>query len=512
MSSITEITNLYLYGTKSTPITKISDELIRPKEVTQPVFTVDINEFMNTGGGRFALGAQFDFIQDFFTEPVSRFTKNPDFQYGNPMSKEFFAKTILGYSGYSWNMSQDRFLDGGDYAERVYIYHSMSFKVVDDAQFIIDADGHRRIENFAIIPRDDSTGDNDVNENFDFKGKGLATDIGNPTLNDAIDPSRIGRTVDIDFTGNIETSTYDSKDFLDDLSATFKFNKANFISSLSYANSAMVEVANNLWLNDGPTNFLYQQKPIVYGTIKNDSLSPEDVKGSSWADINGVPTIDDSAYEKNGVVLIGGKGNDSITGGDYSDILFGNIGNDTFIGSGGNDKIDGGKGKDVIDFSQSEAGVVINDSTRQENITVSNIESYIGSNYDDRIKGGNKGGEFYDNSGSDVLFGGKGNDTFYAGEGNDFFFGNGGNDKFIFSGNFGDDAVANFTSKNSAVIDGYDLASTVWYSIVLFGGIYWYTEDKFLKLYTDNHSVQIIDANGNSVFLENAVNNGVFFS
>jgi hypothetical protein len=55
MSKLTaeEITNLYLYGTKTIPSDLTSESLIRPLNVKPTTTTVDMNEYMATAG-RFA--------------------------------------------------------------------------------------------------------------------------------------------------------------------------------------------------------------------------------------------------------------------------------------------------------------------------------------------------------------------------------------------------------------------------------------------------------------------------
>ncbi|MGZ8216704.1 hypothetical protein [Methylomagnum sp.] len=141
---------------------------------------------------------------------------------------------------------------------------------------------------------------------------------------------------------------------------------------------------------------------------------------------------------------------------------------------------------------------------------MSNVEKYLGSNSDDRIKGGDKGVILFDNGGSDAMFGGKGNDTFYAGSGDDFYFGNGGKDTFIFEGDFAHDSVANYTKGNSFTIDGHNLSNFIFkMPISSFGIPSQVYSDGFFMIATDYHSVQFIDPNGNSVFLEHAIDNHV---
>ncbi|MFM5945566.1 MAG: hypothetical protein ACKO9G_19740, partial [Dolichospermum sp.] len=64
-------------------------------------------------------------------------------------------------------------------------------------------------------------------------------------------------------------------------------------------------------------------KPILYGTVENNTLSADKVSD--------YPTL--KAYKDNGVVLIGGQGADNLTGGSKDDV---------FIGGEGDDTIDGG--------------------------------------------------------------------------------------------------------------------------------------------------------------------------
>ena len=60
-----EITNLYLYGTKNKPSELVDDALIRPE--TPDSINLDTHTLMSTGAGRFAIGRQFERINDFFT-------------------------------------------------------------------------------------------------------------------------------------------------------------------------------------------------------------------------------------------------------------------------------------------------------------------------------------------------------------------------------------------------------------------------------------------------------------
>ena len=62
---VIKITNLYLYGQETTPDSKLDDSLVRPATLSSNlIYNVDLAKFMDSGGGRFAVGAQFELIGD----------------------------------------------------------------------------------------------------------------------------------------------------------------------------------------------------------------------------------------------------------------------------------------------------------------------------------------------------------------------------------------------------------------------------------------------------------------
>ncbi|MDY7047860.1 MAG: hemolysin [Microcystis panniformis WG22] len=193
---------------------------------------------------------------------------------------------------------------------------------------------------------------------------------------------------------------------------------------------------------------------------------------------------------------------------------------ETFIGTNRDDtfkvdentiQVDGGAGKkDILDFAGSKQGIVINDSTRPKNIIATNIEEYIGSAYNDRIKGTAADEIFRDGAGDDVIFGGGGNDIFYNGLGNDVYASGESGDQFIFSGNFGKDGIAD-TKKGVAIkIGNIDLSTVEWSGISFFGVGRFKNASKTLMLDTDGVSGLITDSSGNELLLGNAFANGVF--
>nr|WP_316655529.1 hypothetical protein [uncultured Gellertiella sp.] len=173
--------------------------------------------------------------------------------------------------------------------------------------------------------------------------------------------------------------------------------------------------------------------------------------------------------------VVGGNDHDTIwgdananvlngEGGD--DVLHGRDGNDTFIGGAGNDWFDGGNNvwgetgitNDTVDYSASRAAISINlglDSGGHSNALATvahsqyaaggdadgdilwNIDSIIGTAFNDSLTGDGNANTFQAGAGDDTLAGLAGNDTLFGGDGNDVL--NGGADNDILSGGLGHD-------------------------------------------------------------------------
>lgn len=84
-SDIALIVNQFLYGSHNTPSNLVNDSLIRADSVTTSEI-INIPNFMSTGAGRFALGAQFDFVNDFF--------EGSDSLASGAYSKQYIAESI----------------------------------------------------------------------------------------------------------------------------------------------------------------------------------------------------------------------------------------------------------------------------------------------------------------------------------------------------------------------------------------------------------------------------------
>ena len=150
------------------------------------------------------------------------------------------------------------------------------------------------------------------------------------------------------------------------------------------------EFVNDLF-EQGITRFIDDSgKPIFYGTAENDTLRASDVSESSFPlqAINGA----------NGIVLLGGQGNDTISG-DFrggistDDILVGHEGNDTLDGRGGEDLAVFTDDFENYDYSISDDGKIItidhtNGTQSDGRDTLKNIEfGQFGGNSDPDVSG-----------------------------------------------------------------------------------------------------------------------------
>ncbi len=318
-------TNLYLYGQENTPTNLVDSNLIRPEIIITEV-TVDAVEFMEAGAGRFAVGSQFEIIQQFFEAssiPSGTYSKNE-------------IANIFGLNRFDWPMQQYNWSDGADdYIDRVWVYNTMSFQISNDAEFIVEPDGDKLIKNFAKFPR------TDIQENFDLEGGNFLTNALNSIVKPSVDPSGIGRRVDIEFSNkdSIPRTTYDEQDFLSDLqeSQDWYINDVAAATIIAVAGKEFVEGL----FNDGVTQFLDGEKPILYGTLGPDNISAS-TKLQDYSDLLYEP------YKDNGVIILGANGRDNITGSPKDDELMGDRGNDTLDGDEGNDTLEGGAGDDTL--------------------------------------------------------------------------------------------------------------------------------------------------------------------
>ena len=358
--TVDNITNLFLYGALETPDDLESESLIRPTyaqmaEEQRVTIEIDPVAYMANGGGRFALGAKASIVSSFLlgtnglfqnTGVEQRFTRDQMIALG--VSTSDFNFSIIQYN-YGTATS--------DFADRAYIYGSGSFTISNQAIFVIDANGHRHIENYNVLPRED---------NFDFESNDTLTQIGDNLLQDYIDPSQIGRTVQITFDAtaiaNMKNNgtDYDIGDYsLDVAQLALTFDPVFGVARLPIV---MNDIVDNLW-ESGITKFLGEgNKPIIHGSSSDDSLGELQVTSGD------TPLL--YPYKSNGVILIGGKGDDYLYGGNNNDKLLGGDDDDILDGGGGSDQLKGGAGVDIYQLSGTYGTDIITDSDGVGMITI----------------------------------------------------------------------------------------------------------------------------------------------
>lgn len=329
LPTMAEMTSMYLFGQLEKPNNLLDENLIRPKDlvVDYPV-KININEYMTDGAGRFVSAKDFKFLDEFFTKSS---TASENLEAGRYTKSEIIQTLKIKFAGVTQSTAE--YDDGkDDLFERAYIWNSVAFMVNDDAVFVIDEDGNRFIENFAIVPfSNDKPGLRDENgkpmENFDFEG-GTTSQIANSMIEWKIDPSGIGRTVNIKFDwDNVNTKTLSYQDYQNEkTSSNFLTNKWN--QALVGWDSVLTNnLVQKLWDN-GTIRFLDEDGRIIfYGTHDDDKYSfiPYDYANSSseFDSMNNtyihieLPKLYaklGASELKSGAVFISGNGDDSVMG------------------------------------------------------------------------------------------------------------------------------------------------------------------------------------------------------
>ena len=196
------VTNFYLYGQATKPTDLTSDSLIRgigskgyPRPAPPVNVEVDALAYMRSGPGRFANASEVPLVRAFMNgglvaENNQRQVFNmsylaplldPNFNPTDPL-KSFSVKNVIQQKNYS-----DAIDDRG---YRTYVWNSTAYFLNQNVNFIIEADGRRHITGLNLRPGDDD---------FDFVSSDpIATAGAIPGLAN-VDPTRIGRTVDLKF-------------------------------------------------------------------------------------------------------------------------------------------------------------------------------------------------------------------------------------------------------------------------------------------------------------------------
>ncbi len=321
------ITNWFLYGQATKPADLVSDQWIRPADKPGDgdniKLILDMASFMSSGPGRFAFGSNSALVKAFMEgEPIAGLVAGMEYT-----QDEIYNKFIG--SGYNpgvdstkpdrttqFSMKQMYYSDGSpDFGMRTYIYNTQAFVISKDARFVVDANGTRHIKNYAIYA---------LQDNFDFTG---GVPIVGPIGESVVDPSHIGRTVYMDFLNpeSAPTKDYYVADFnMDKAKNSQYFDVGHAAVAIAEAGAIAIELFSQ---GNRVTRALDEfNRPILYGTDDNNAMSASFTRDEA-------PLLFD--YKNNGVVLIGGDGNDVLTGGDHSDLLIGGEGYSSyFVGNG----------------------------------------------------------------------------------------------------------------------------------------------------------------------------------
>ena len=302
------ITNLYLFGQMTTPSAKelVSEKWIRPADATSEI-EVSTLDFMSSQ--MFAVGAQFEIVKKFFETDKNSLTA------GSYSKSE--VKEILGSGSKStWDIPESYKMLMGSSTDKanVYIYGDkmQSFAIADGAKFVVDAQGNRSIENFAVVP----AFKNGKPINFDLSDKEAVKNI--------IDPSRIGRKVTINFTADVPTKTYNKNSYFIEMLSLSIFNNIpkKTAINLEAINSRDLNMQVKALFSAGVTKFADTAgRTVIYGTHKDDNIDVHEVIEKMYPD----------SYNKNkSVTVIAGGGGDVITNIPYRSVIYGGAGADTY--------------------------------------------------------------------------------------------------------------------------------------------------------------------------------------
>ena len=114
-------------------------------------------------------------------------------------------------------------------------------------------------------------------------------------------------------------------------------------------------------------------------------------------------------------------------------------------------RVDGGGGWDILEFSDAAIGVSLDLKIGLLQQPLFSIEEFIGSDFNDDLRGNNADNVLRGGDGDDTLIGFNGDDTLDGGAGNDTVNGGAGND--ILFGGEGDDYVRGFQGINTIEVE-----------------------------------------------------------
>ncbi len=365
--------------------------------------TINTEDYMINGPGRFVSAANFKFFNDFFS---AEHLDDGIYSY-NDMWRILRGALLkkLPQNEFLVDVSQYKTAIGSsDYVTRAFVFGSTKFGAnINDVVFSVIG-GKKEIHNLKIMPAQFFSDKKEAQENFDFVGgDSWYIKAFNERYEPIIDPSGIGRKVNIKFEGDVEAMSIDegyfnllkskkeslekeqSKIYSID-NALLEFNEIDSLVKRSPATQYKDSNGRTVFY-DGDNNGgvlgkkIYQGKDAKY-------IDPMNNNGEGGVTVGNVYYSNiKRAHEK--LALIGGSSEDILIGGYNDDLLMGNSGNDTLDGGTGNDSLNGDAGEDTLNGGDGN-------------------DTLIGGAGNDTLTGG---------EGEDLLDGGKGFDTYYADKG-----------------------------------------------------------------------------------------------
>lgn len=189
--------------------------------------------------------------------------------------------------------------------------------------------------------------------------------------------------------------------------------------------------------------------------------APMPVLNPLWGDSGANLLYGSSAND----TIYGGGGNDTIYGGAGADRLFGDEGDDLLIGDAGADTLRGGSGFDTVSYATASGAVRIQMMNNlgfgfeAEGDVILDVESIVGSRFNDTITGRFEADGMHGGDGNDYLFGDDGNDSLYGERGHDTLVGGLGSDHLF--GGEGNDLIEEVGGRN--IINGGEGLDTLSY-------------------------------------------------
>ncbi|WP_239362269.1 calcium-binding protein [Snodgrassella communis] len=406
--SVDEILARYLWNQKTAPSPSelVDDKWIRNANAEGNALIINAQEYMTHGSGRFISAADFGMFKKFFNSERSLSEGNHDFL---SMWKMIYNETIdlctrEGVDKYNkiknevFKTAISQYTTGigsSDYITRAFIFGSTSFTIdFDSIRFVVKADGTREIQGLKIIP---------CKDNFDFDSSNGVANYFNKDFKKMIDPFGIGRTVPIQFTGDVSAVTVTDKDFAQLKEAKMERDTvdASFIGQTPGAmNFYLNEIKRQIKISPSINYTDSHGRKVIYDG--KDRFNNGSLEAESAGLLEIFADDPDSA-------LIGGGGEDILKGGSGNDLLMGSssfaVERDILIGGDGYDTYFADS-MDVIEDSDGK-GAIFNINCVGTTISNKNILTG-GFHYKDDLEntyygGGNKyywaGGDLIVNDG-----------------------------------------------------------------------------------------------------------------